>query len=123
MKKTIIFLTLIQSSNVLACGGGGSNIMDTAVIASAVVIVLCSITLPVSSMLFSRVISVRNIILICCIPLIGIVVSIGLVTTGNTMNIRASAVFLAAISMFCPTAFYFYSAIKHHVNNEKIPNR
>jgi len=110
MKKLVIFIVLLQSSNAFGCGGG-SNIMDIAGIASAIIVVMCSITLPLSCMLYSKVTTVKNIILISFISILGIIISFLLAIKGSSMESRAAVIFLTSISMFFPSAFFFFKAV------------
>lgn len=117
MKKTLFFGGSVFATSSQACGSNSVNMLDVALTVSVILVVLCSIAIPLVTMLVVKMIDIKLVIEIAIGVLLASGFFLSLLMFDLPRAYRGWVIMLLACSLFLPTCFYCYKAIQQHVKS------
>jgi len=117
LKRLLLTAILMFTTSSQACCAGSADMVEVALTASAILVMLCAIILPLVTMLMLKIVSIKSISIVTMVSAIGIVISFVFLIFDISRDYRAGIILLFASSMFFPTGYYCYKAILRHVKS------
>ena len=110
--QAVLFTLMLFPSAAFACGREGIAPQDVALMGVALIIFLCSLSIPVAGLLSNDSVSPKVIKQACLLSISGVVGSILTFFATANLYVHSLVLFTLALSMFTPSAYYLYYAVK-----------
>ena len=117
LRLVVFIILLVSGTQVQACGDVNSRYLDVALTASAILVILCSLVLPLTTMLVLKIAEPKSIIRVVIVVLIALTITFSLLFYNSDRQALPIAILLLAITMFLPTGYFVFKAVKNHVKS------
>jgi len=112
-KALLTFFLLLISFNIYACGGSAKEIQYS-FFGLVFTVILCAILLPIAGLLSAKFMLISKAVILSLLSLFGMFIAILFFITGESVVNFIIATVLFSLSLFLPTACYFYYSLRDY---------